>query len=107
MKKIFFCAGIALSLLAVQSGFAQQPLGPETEIRGRVEQWAPGSSRIKVDGHAYRMSKGVQVIDKRAKVLPLHAVRAGSLVGVVISDDVVTHVVVNPGEEPTLDGSHQ
>ncbi|GAA6140725.1 hypothetical protein [Hydrogenophaga sp. 5NK40-0174] len=107
MNKVYSIAAISLSLLMPLQGVAQQPLSPESEIRGRVEQWAPGVGQVKVNGQTYRMSKSVQVIDKKAAPLPRHAVRAGSRVSIVVSDNVVTHVVVNPGEEPTLDESHK
>ena len=82
---------------------AQQLLAPATEVRGKVEQWAPGANVIKVDGKTYPLAKGVQVLNQRAGLLANGAVRSGGAVLLQIANGEVTHVVVNPGKEPVMD----
>ena len=85
------------------SALAQQTSDVTTEVRGTVQQWAPGASVVQVGGKTYTLSKDMQVIDRNAALLTNNAVRAGLSVQLLMFQGVVTHVVVNPGTGNTMD----
>lgn len=89
---------------SMAGGVHAQPLDVSTtEVRGTVEQWAPGASVIKVGGVTYTLSKEVQVMDANTALLSSNAVRSGGSVLLLFSQGVVTHVVVKPGSEAVMD----
>lgn len=95
----------ALSLGISMSGavMAQQVAETNSEVRGTVEQWAPGVLTMQVGGTSYTLAKDVQVIDSNAVLLTRNAVRAGLSVQLLLSQGVVSHVVINPGPGSTMD----
>ena len=92
-------AGLAVAGIAV----AQQLIQPQTGTVGSIEQWAPGARVVKVDGQTYRLSRSVQVLDNRAALKPLNAVRAGARVQLLMTGEDVSHVILDPGPNPVMD----
>lgn len=101
----FFTLGILGSVWLAWSiaAGAAQPLEPQAEIRGAVQQWAPGARVVKVDGKTYALSSSVQVLNSRAVLQPLGAVRPGMRVQLLMAGEEVSHVVLNPGPGYPMD----
>ena len=103
MKKFSWLLAMSISASVAGGVQAQQLLGSPSEIRGKVEQWAPAARVIKVDGRTYSLSKNVQVLNQRAAKLASDAVRPGGAVLLMLVGNEVTNVVVNPGKTPVMD----
>ncbi|HMN93005.1 MAG TPA: hypothetical protein PKC60_07225 [Hydrogenophaga sp.] len=97
--------GLCLAWAAAGGVWAQAAAAVEDlEVWGVVKLWAPGAQRIEVEGQTYRLARDVQVVDRDTRLLPSHRVRPGVKVLLLVSDgQVVTHVVVNPGENSPFD----
>lgn len=94
---------LALVTASVFGSAHAQQIEPPREVRGSVEQWAPGARVIKVGGETYTLSKEVQVMDSNTALLKHNAVRPGGKVLLMIWQGEVSHVVVNPGTGPVMD----
>jgi hypothetical protein len=92
-------AGLVIAGIAC----AQQLIRPQAGVVGSIEQWAPGARVVKVDGQTYRLSPSVQVLDNRAALKPLSAVRPGTKVQLLIAGGDVSHVIIDPGLNPVMD----
>jgi hypothetical protein len=96
---LLFATAFSPVLGTVHAQFIEAP----KEIRGSVEQWAPGARVIKVGGETYTLSKEVQLMDSNTALIKNNAVRPGGKVLLLISQGEVSHVVVNPGVGPVMD----
>ena len=102
MNRKNWLVAIAVTM-AVCFAQAQSTAAVTTEVRGTVQQWAPGASVVQVGGQTYSLAKDVQVIDRNAALVTNNAVRSGLPVQLLMFQGVVTHVVVNPGTGTTMD----
>lgn len=100
-----FLVGLLATSAVLSSAWAQQvAVGADLEIWGTVRLWAPAAQRIEVDGKPYRLARDVQVLDRGTRLLPVHRVRPGLPVMLLVADgQIVTHVVVNPGPSSPFD----
>lgn len=102
IKNLVF--GVCAAAVTLGNVWAQVGLpGEDQEVWGTVRLWAPSAQRIEVDGQAYRLASGVQVVDRNTRLLPLHQVRPGVPVMLLTNGQHVTHVVVKPGKSSPFD----
>lgn len=101
MKLILSSIVVPLLLLG-QPGNAAEPL-LLSDVNGLVQQWRPDSATITVAGKAYEMTSSTVLMDGAAKPLNRSALKSGSRVMLMVANNKVTHVIVDPVQSSPFD----
>lgn len=100
--KHFLVSIVVPLLLLGQPVHAAEPLRL-SDVTGLVQQWRPDSATITVGGKAYEMTADAVFLDGASKTINRSTLKPGSRVMLMITNDKVTHVVVNPLQPSPFD----
>ncbi len=100
--KPLLSAVFALLLLLGQPVNAAEPL-LLSDVTGLVQQWRPDSTTITVSGRTYEMTSNTVVMDAASKPINRSVLRSGSRVMLMVANNRVTHVIVDPVQPSPFD----
>lgn len=100
--KPLLSAVFALLLLLGQPVNAAEPL-LLSDVTGLVQQWRPDSTTITVSGRTYEITSNTVFMNGASKPINRSVLRSGSRVMLMVANNRVTHVIVDPIQPSPFD----
>jgi hypothetical protein len=98
----FFVSVFLAVLLVGQPLNAAEPLN-FSNVMGAVQQWRPDSAAITINGKVYEIPERTPILDGSSKDLGRADLKPGVQIMLMIANNKVTHVIINPAQSIPFD----